>query len=259
MGGKALLRRLARRIVGADSVAGGAVVPQPSVPPSHAFSRMFERLAHAAGLGFSPKVIVDVGASNGRWTRDCMKVFPDANYYCIEALLENEAELQDLVRENGRVRYRMNLVGAADGSGVINVDGAGSSILKGHWGNPYGTQRSLPMRSLDSLIDEGWLAPPTLLKMDVQGYEIEVLKGAGRALQSAQGVIAEVSFISFQDGMPVAGDVMAFLRDRDFVCYDILSLATRPLDGALAQADLFFVRTGNPLRSSNRWDATSEY
>jgi len=49
------------------------------------------------------------------------------------------------------------------------------------------------------------------------------------------------------------GEVMAFLGERGFRLYDVPAFAHRPLDGAAAQADFFFIRNGHPLVSDNRW------
>ena len=103
------------------------------------------------------------------------------------------------------------------------------------------------------------MAPPQLLKVDVQGYELEVLKGGARTLSSVEAIIAEVSFFRFQAGMPVFHELVESLRRQGFVCYDVLSLSPRPLDGALAQADLLFVREDSQLRASNQWDKDSVY
>ena len=219
----------------------------------------FRRVEAMRQLGFAPDVILDVGASDGSWTRDCMSVFPAAAYYCIDPLVEHEPGLVALNRENARVKYRLCLIGAQPGKMVLNVDGHGSSVLRGHWDNPYGQQREVIMQTLDGLLEEGWLVPPQLLKVDVQGYELEVLKGGARTLSSVEAIIAEVSFFRFQAGMPVFHELVESLRRQGFVCYDVLSLSPRPLDGALAQADLLFVREDSQLRASNQWDKDSVY
>jgi len=226
---------------------------------SHWFDHTFQRLEAIKRLGFAPAVILDVGASDGRWTRRCLEAFPTAYYFCIDALRENELGLSTLSREAFQVKYRLCLVGAQRGKVTLNVDGAGSSVLRGHWNNPYGVQREMLMETLDSLLDEGWLAPPQLIKLDVQGYELEVLKGAERALQATEAIITETSFFSFQTGMPIFHEVVEFLQQRGFLCYDVLSLSPRPLDDALAQADLLFVREASSFRASNRWDVDSIY
>jgi FkbM family methyltransferase len=234
---------------------------RPSGPTkeSHWFSHTFQRLAAIKRLGFSPDVILDVGASDGRWTRSCLQVFPAARYICIEPLTENEPGLRALCSRSPNVAYRLCSVGAQMGQMTLNVDGAGSSVLRGHWDNPYGEQRQVMMETLDHLLDEGWLLPPCLVKLDVQGYELEVLKGAERVLPIVEAVIVETSFFSFQSGMPVFHQIVEFMEERDLVCYDVLGLFPRPLDGALAQAHWLFVKKDSSLRANHQWDVDSVY
>jgi len=86
------------------------------------------------------------------------------------------------------------------------------------------------------------------LKADVQGAELEVLRGSSETLTSADLVILEVSFSRFFLDGPQFHDVVAFMRGAGFVFYNIFNLMYRPLDGALAQADVLFVPHESPLR-----------
>ena len=61
-------------------------------------------------------------------------------------------------------------------------------------------------------------------------------------------MILETSFLSFFKGAPVFADVIAFMGARGFCAYDLFALSHRPLDGALAQADVVFVPEDSPLR-----------
>ena len=54
-------------------------------------------------------------------------------------------------------------------------------------------------------------------------------------------------------------DVLAFMKEHSFVCYDILSSTVRPLDGAWAQADILFVNEDSPLRAVRRWASDSAF
>jgi hypothetical protein len=65
--------------------------------------------------------------------------------------------------------------------------------------------------------------------------------------------IVEVSVIATVIGGPEAAQVIALLDGMGFRIYDIISLRRRPLDAALAQIDLVFVRDESPLRSDRRW------
>lgn len=237
----------------------GLYAPRPRRDSKHSFNHTFQRLRLLRDLGFNPETILDVGASSGIWTRKSLPVFPAAKYYCIEPLREHSSELKSLTTEVPNVSFRQCLLGSTAGQATINADGDGSSVLNGHWDNPYGEVRRAEMTTIDRLVEEKWMPTPSLIKLDVQGYELEVLKGGPRALESATAVICETSFFAFQSGMPIVDEVIAFMRRHEFVCHDILSLAGRPLDGATAQADLLFLRAMDPLRKNHCWAVDSTY
>jgi len=89
---------------------------------------------------------------------------------------------------------------------------------------------------------------PFLLKLDVQGAELDVLLGAEEILQGAEYILLEVSFFPFFTGGPLFQDILSFMRSRGLVVYDIFDLQYRPLDNALSQADIVFVKEGGLLR-----------
>lgn len=87
----------------------------------------------------------------------------------------------------------------------------------------------------------------------MQGYELEVLKGAGSLLAGCQVLLVEVNLIPVNVGAALAADTLSFLRDRGYRLYDICSLIRRPLDDALWQTDMFFVRDDHPLVRNSGW------
>ena len=99
--------------------------------------------------------------------------------------------------------------------------------------------------------------PPFLLKLDVQGSELDILLGAEEVLHETEYIILEVSLYKFFKGGPDYYDIVTFMRSRGFVVYDIFGLHYRPLDNALSQVDMVFVKEKGLFRK-NHFYATKE-
>ena len=123
--------------------------------------------------------------------------------------------------------------------------GTGSSVL---WENSNVPRRTikLAMTTLDRIIEGQEFPPPQLIKLDVQGYELEVLKGGVRALASAEFVLLEVSVWQYNERSPLIDEVVAFMSGAGFATYDLFDINRRP-DGTLLQLDLLFIRKDSSL------------
>ncbi len=212
-------------------------------------------LRNIRSLGFQPQQIIDIGAYVGGWTRMVKSIFPDARVLMIEAQREREADLRQVCDEfAGSVGYHMSLLGAThqQHAAFYQLE-TGSSVLF-EQSSIQRTRVEYEMRTLDDVAAEAGFAEVDFLKLDVQGYELEVLKGASRTLRHVQIILMEVSLLSVNEGAPLLSEVIEFMASRGFRVYDICSLIRRPLDGALWQSDLLFVREGNPLLASESFD-----
>jgi len=217
--------------------------------PSHSWS-----FNNAKRNGFNPAVIYDIGAYTGTWTTEVMEYFPRAKYFLFEGQPSKEVYLQALKNKfPGSVNYEIGLLGAKDGEKVVfNEYETASSVLTEHF-DTGATRHERTINSMDTVAkNKNWPAPD-LIKLDTQGYELEILKGASFSMQKAEAVLMEVSFIDIYINAPLAKDVIDFMLQRDFVLYDICSLMRRPLDKALFQADFLFVKSGSPLLTSKKW------
>jgi hypothetical protein len=94
---------------------------------------------------------------------------------------------------------------------------------------------------------------PALLKIDVQGYELEVLKGAEKSLVFTEAILAEVNLLDIHAGASLMAELIGWLNERDFVAFDVCDFVRRPLDRALWQIDMIFARRNGPLRADKRW------
>jgi len=107
------------------------------------------------------------------------------------------------------------------------------------------------VRRFDEVI--GDIERPALAKIDVQGFEMEVLCGMRNKLSELDAVIVEVSTIATLYDGPEVAQVMEFFTKHGWSLADVMSLSARPLDGALAQMDLLFVPNLSPIRVDRRW------
>jgi hypothetical protein len=90
------------------------------------------------------------------------------------------------------------------------------------------------------------------LKIDAQGYELEILKGSTLLIESIDAILLEIALIEINEGAPLLHEVLPFMRSIGFVAYDVLEIHRRPLDRALNQIDVLFVRVDSPLLSDKR-------
>lgn len=203
-----------------------------------------------SALGFSPKSIVDVGAYEGNWTAMAREIWPTSKIIMIEPNPEKLTILQSLARAIGADVYP-DLLGAVDGEEVeFNVMETGSSVLSERSSAPR-TKQLRGVRTLDAVVGDRVV---DLLKIDVQGYELEVMLGARRVLQQASVILLELSLIDVNEGAPLFHQVVEFLAKHHFVMYDIVEFHRRPLDGALWQVDGIFVREHSTFRANKNFN-----
>ena len=211
-----------------------------------------ERLARS---GVRPELVFDVGAYQGDFARTCRSLWQQSDIACFEVQPAPLARLRAGFANDPKFRAWPCLLGASLKDQVpLHLVETASSVLDEHIQHDYPVA-CFPMRTVDDVVqrDYGGRAPG-LLKLDVQGYELEVLKGAEGSLKGMRVILLETNFLDIYRNVPLVGEVMHWLRERGWVAYDICGLTRRPLDRALWQADMIFVPEGSPLRRDKRWN-----
>jgi FkbM family methyltransferase len=229
-----------------------------SRPPGQ-FDLLFVKLADHKRRGLDLRCVVDGGAANGHWTRQLRELYPNATVICIEPRPDAQSELQQLARELPNIHIAPVLLGPNHGNIEFHIDSVHSSALPNSQGRAFGETRTVEMTTLDDLVAKLKLPWPDLIKLDLQGFEMEALKGAAQCMEHTQALLLELSLYEFQKGCPLADEVISNLRERKFRIYDIPNLSHRPLDGALGQMDFLFLRNGHPLLADNRYSTDSEF
>lgn len=233
---------------------------QPADPVAEAspigdLSNFFKDLK---GRGFIPQGIIDVGANYGNWTRHVLSVFPNASVIMIEPQDEMQTYLSQLAASHPGCHYVK--AGAASEAGelvqTIWQDLSGSSFLPEMENSQMetGGQRKTTMVTLDGLLADKYPDfVPDLVKLDIQGFELEALAGGASLFGRTEVFIIETSLFRFLPRQPISREVVSFMSDRGYELYDITEFLRRPVDGALGQVDLAFVRADGRFRANAGW------
>jgi FkbM family methyltransferase len=212
---------------------------------------MDDLLAHAAARHPAPATIIDIGASDGVWSRGARRHFPHAKFLLFEPLAERQAALARLKATHG-FDCVPAVAGAQPGKISFHVDPAldGSGVAAP---GDSGT-RTVPVETVDAAVAARHLAGPYGLKLDTHGYEIPVLEGATQVLRNTSLLVIEAYNFQLTPGCLRFPELCGWLEARGFRCCDLADPMRRPGDGALWQMDLAFAPADSPLFTSNRYD-----
>jgi FkbM family methyltransferase len=204
--------------------------------------------------GFSPASVFDAGAYQGDFATLCFQLWPETTVTCFEVLPEPSDKILKMAGKRRHLRLIPCLLGAEISEQVeFNIAETASSVLN-EQAHTQTRKAIFPMRTIDDIVEHELRGRgPDFLKMDVQGYELEVLKGATRTLPSIQVILAEVNLLDIYENVPLLGEFVSWLSDRGWVAYDICGLIRRPLDRALWQADMIFVPKDSRFRQNKQY------
>lgn len=210
----------------------------------------FERLA---AVGFAPQMVFDVGAYEGEFIGVVSNVWPETSIACFEVQPGPLSRLQQVcAAEPNRLKTFATLLGPeANSSAELYLAETASSVF-GQQACPDQKKTTFPMTSVSAICREHFGGKaPDLLKLDVQGFELEVIKGAESVLPQVSVVLAELNLLAIYDGVPLMHEVTEWLASRGFVMYDVGQLIRRPKDNALWQLDALFVQSQSLWRGKS--------
>jgi FkbM family methyltransferase len=234
------LRRLIKRAmaaVGCDVRRYRPVVSDPFVAQSILLN------------GQPCRIIFDVGAHHGDVTALYLRLFPEAEVYAFEPFPPAFEMLAERFRNHPRVHPIGAAVSSRSGEATLHVNrhSATNSLLPTH--ESYAVSEAVtekeitvPTITLDEFRTERNLPRPDILKFDIQGNELEALRGAVQTLRDNGPAIiySEVLFMPLYQGGALFGELSAFLEDLRYSLFNLYSLhcTTR---GRLEFGDALFV------------------
>ncbi len=196
--------------------------------------------------GFAFSGVLDIGAYEGEFSILARQFFSDAAVLMVEPQPQKRAGLDALATAlGGDVRVESVLLGDEDCDGRAfhqlrtPFGSTGSSLYEELSDYPRDVL-TLPMRRLDSLVRSHEGRVFDLVKIDVQGAELDVLRGASAMIGTVQALCIELSLHPVNRGAPLLAEVVATLDQMGFAMCDAVPL---PRDGGLQkQIDAVFVR-----------------
>lgn len=185
-------------------------------------------------LGYFPNSILDIGAYEGVWTNMIRDIYPTA----INTMIEANKDKKEILEKVGNTHIAV--LGPQEGKEVDYFkckDGVptGNGIYKENTEYTFKPEKRI-CTTLDTLFDENDRFD--LIKMDVQGAELDILKGGLRTIKKAECLLLEMQMKEYNIGAPMAQDVIIYLADRGFEFIDIFDLMYS--NNQLIQIDGFF-------------------
>jgi FkbM family methyltransferase len=204
-------------------------------------------------LGFKPFWVIDVGASDGRWTIPFIKLFPESHVLMVEPLEENSDKLNKLIEQNKKLTYCKALVGESEKEVIFNQYSHNSSLYGNTKGELFGQAKEMIMTTIDNLVKEKGFPSPDLIKLDIEGAELRALHGAQKALETTEVVEMEINLIPFKKDIPLFGEIVSYMFNKGFRVFDCFGIYGRPLDGMPAQGECIFIKNDSRLIKDYRW------
>lgn len=195
----------------------------------------------------TPLTIIDVGCRGGI-DETLAPLLPYARIYGFDADRQ-ECERLTALHGSDRITFVPVALGATQGSASLHItadpacsslyrpDAAASRAFPALEVTRLERSEALTLDTLDAWAEREGVTDVSLLKLDTQGSELDVLRGATRMIETVWAIKTEVEFNPIYLGQPLFGDVDAFLRSHGFALWRLLNLTHYSKDHGGSRTD----------------------
>lgn len=173
-----------------------------------------------------PKVIYDIGASTLHWTNEAKQVWPDSKIICFEAM-----EACEFLYKESNVAYTIATLGDCEREVEFYenylLPSGNSYYRENEEVNPGASmffndsnKKIKKLVTLDDVVDKNNYPFPDLIKIDVQGAEMDVLKGAQNVLKNCKHLILELQHVQYNKGAPLHTEMLDYCK---FIGFDLVT------------------------------------
>jgi len=187
--------------------------------------------------GLKLDTIYDIGAHKGLWSLQVKEVLPEAKFFLFEANPVWKADLE----ATGMDHFITCLSDESRSVAFFDAPTCGASYYREATTFFDGVPTVMTKTAtLDAMALRHDLAPPDMLKLDVQGAELDVLAGAVKALETITLIQCELPLVRYNLGAPEIGEYLEWFRDNDFL--PVLPLEHTSLEDVFVHMDFLFMR-----------------
>ena len=194
--------------------------------------------------------IVDIGANRGQFALAARKHFPMAKIFSFEPLLEPTSLFRKIFANDPNTILYELAIGTEEAETIIHISNAddSSSLLpistlqnELYPGTSEKETRTIVQKPLDAILSPLDIKRHALLKIDVQGYEKQVLEGCKSLLPLFTYIYVECSFVELYEGQSLAHEIISYLSKYGFILSGVYNLDIDK-KGIPIQGDFFFTR-----------------
>lgn len=190
--------------------------------------------------------VFDVGANVGQFLKKIRKLGYNKKIYAFEPISTNFEELKKIKDKNLELfnfgfgdkneKIKINVTAGTDLSSILQPNETGKKIL----GNKINIQKQeiVSIKKFDDFFNLQNHSN-NLLKIDTQGYDLNVLKGASSSLKYIDYILVETSFISIYKNAPNFCEINKYLTDNNFFLTNIYPLS-RNKNGSIVECDCLY-------------------
>ena len=199
-------------------------------------------------IGFD--IIIDVGANKGQFSLIAKEV-NECKIFAFEPLKYAANIYEKIFASNTQIKLYKHALGSKKSRQIINISAKDDSssifdITINQTNYFKGTEKKgeleIKIAPLSSCLNSNMLIKKTLLKIDVQGFELEVLKGSKKLFKNIDYIYCECSYIEFYASQPLVNDIINFLHQEKFNLIGIHNQVYSN-QGKHLQADFLFKNT----------------
>ena len=196
----------------------------------------------------NPKIIYDIGAHIGTWSLLTKALIPDSIVHSFEPVESHATEFKNRMSNvkdvtlhqiglgNHTQELNINITNRSDASSLLKP----MKLVEEQYNVRKEKEELITIFALDDYTINHKIPLPDFIKIDTQGYELEVFKGAEKCINHAKWILCEVSFFTYYENQPLFLDIINFLKNYGYEIYAFGS--DTPLGTKCTQADVLFKR-----------------